>query len=274
MSTKAYALDLRVTSVDLDKAQPIEVGLVGMGFVDGKLEISEPVVEQCKPDEHISFAAMASTGITNEDLFNKNSHRKVLQHLMPVGYHYIVGHNIGARLRVVKRSGIDICHYRPICTQALAKYLVPNADNYKLKTLSYMFDYSFAKQYAPSVGNAGMDALACARVLRQLCLLGGIQNFKQLHKVSLEIAIPTHFDFGAYKGQSIEDVSRTPKGKEYLNWVVRNVTNNPFAVEACRRVLEGRSIHSFGLIDSQATPAQNRLLQPSDLTADNQKGLA
>lgn len=274
MSTKAYSLDLRVTSTDLDKAQPIEIGLVEMSFVGGKLEVSEPLVEQCKPDEHIGFATMASTGITNEDLLHKSSHRKVLQRLMPVGYHYMIGHNITSRLRVIKSSGIDVCHYRPICTQSLAKYLVPNADNYKLKTLSYMFDYSFAKQYAATKGDAGMDALACARVLRQLCQLGSIHSFEQLHKVSLEIAIPTHFDFGSYKGQAIEDVARTPKGKEYLNWVVRNVSNNPFAVEACRRVLEGRSIRSPAVAERQAAPAESKFLQLNDLAVNSKKGLA
>lgn len=239
MSIKAYVLDLKTTNKNPATAQPIEIGLVEVGFKHGNFYIGEPIVERCKPDSYISFGAMASTNITNENVVELDSYSKVMSRIMPLGFNYIISHNIGFNLQVARNAGVDICRYNPISTTALAKNLVPNADDFRLTTLSYMFDYVYIKENSVKPHTAGFDAILCARVLRELCRLGDIFSIEQLFAYSLKLNIPSHFDFGKHKGESILAMEKTPAGREYLKWVVQTVKNNPSMVKACEMALEG-----------------------------------
>lgn len=239
MNTRAYAIDLKTTSRDATEAQPIEIGIVEVYFENGVLVIDEPIVERCKPDNYISFDVMARTNITNEDVFDLEPSAKVMRRMMPVGYSYIIGHNLGFHLQVAKSAGVDIAHYKPICTLALARYFMPNADNYNLATLSYMLDYAFTKKHAHHAANAGFDAMFCARLLRELCKLNNIYSMERLLAVSRASIIPTHFNFGKHNGKSIASMAKTTEGIEYLEWVVRTVKTHPAIVDACKKALEG-----------------------------------
>ena len=239
MNIKAYAIDLKTTSKIAADAQTIEVGVAEVYFENGVLVIDEPVVERCKPDNYISFDVMARTNITNEDVFDLESSGKVMRRVMPAGYCYIIGHNLGFHLQVAKNSGVDIAHYKPICTLALARYFMPHADNYNLATLSYMLDYAFAKKHAHQVTSAGLDATFCARLLRELCKLNDIYSMERLLAVSRASIIPTHFNFGKHNGKSIASMTHTTEGVEYLEWVVRSVKTHPAIVDACKKALEG-----------------------------------
>lgn len=256
MNTKAYAIDLKTTSRDASKAQPIEIGIVEVYFENGELVINNPTVERCKPDNYIGFDVMARTNITNEDVFDLEPSAKVMRRMMPVGYCYIIGHNLGFHLQVAKSSGVDTAHYKPICTLALARYFMPNADNYNLATLSYMLDYAFAKKHAHQVSSAGFDAMFCARLLRELCKLNDIYSMERLLAVSRDSIVPTHFNFGKFNGKSIASMTNTTEGVEYLEWVVRTVKNHPAVVDACKKALEG----DLPTINKPSTLTSNELL--------------
>lgn len=271
MSVKAYVLDLKTTNKDPATAQPIEIGLVEVGFENGNFYIGEPIVERCKPDSYISFGAMASTNITNEDVAELDSYSKVMRRLMPLGFNYIISHNVGFNLQVARNAGIDICRYSPISTTAIARNLVPNADDFRLTTLSYMFDYVYIKENSVKPHTAGFDAVLCARMLRELCRLGDIFSIEQLFTYSLKLAIPSHFDFGKHKGESILAMEKTPAGREYLKWVVQTVKNNPNMVQACEMALNGTLA---GVLAQRPTQRNGELWSDEDAGEYDDEGLS
>jgi len=185
----------------------------------------------CTPDRTISYGAMAVSHITMDDLKGTYNHKDLIPTLLPEGEAYIIGHNIDYDIQVAANAGIDVSQYKRICTQALARRMLPDLDSHSLGALTYAINPDLARQYCRNAHDAGYDVTFTLWLLEHLCELGGITGMEQLYLASEEARIPLTFTFGKYYGQKIADVDKFDRG--YLQYVIRKMTDRPYFVQAC-----------------------------------------
>jgi len=241
MNTPAMIIDFEATDVSKE-AEATQLGWRHVKFVDGIIStdsyyhyghtgISSPSIN-CKPDRAISYGAMAVSHITNEDIAGFDSHKEVVQYNLPKGEAYIIGHNIDYDIQVAANAGVDVSQYKRICTQALARAMLPGLDSHSLGALTYAINPDLARQYCRNAHNAGWDVTFTLWLLEHLCELAGITDMEQLYLASEEARIPTAFTFGKYYGQKIADVDKIDRG--YLQYVIREMSDSrPHFVQAC-----------------------------------------
>ena len=245
MNTPAMIIDFEATDVSKE-AEATQLGWRNVFFDDeGRLwaeplppNRSEPYSNHvmCKPDRAISFGAMAVSHITPEDVHDQFSHRKVVQ-VLPEGEAYIVAHNADFDIQVAANAGVDVSQYKRICTQALARRLLPDLDSHSLGALTYAINPDLARQYCRNAHNAGWDVTFTLWLLEHLCELGGITSMEQLYLASEEARIPTAFTFGKYYGRKITEVAFENPG--YLRWIIEK-HDNTYLIEACKNVLASK----------------------------------
>lgn len=235
----AVAIDFESTCATID-AQATELGLCPVIFsASGILNPRmDAVAIRCKPDRDITFGAMAITGICPEDIAAEPSHTDVVNAYLPKGPAYIIGHNIDYDIQVAKNAGVDVSEYLAICTLAIAKSLYPDAQH-NLTALLYMLDYDYARQHAQHAHSAAHDVRFCIRLLRMFCRQAGITDMQTLYEYSEEARIPKVLPMGKHKGRLIADMTKDPKDREYLDWVIKNVSD-PYLVKACQVALNER----------------------------------
>jgi exodeoxyribonuclease X len=188
----------------------------------------------CKPDRAISFGAMAVSHITHEDVNGMSSHKVVVPQYLPKGAAYIIGHNIDYDIQVAANAGVDTSQYKRICTQALARKLLPDLDSHSLGALTYAINPELARKYCRNAHDAGWDVTFTLWLLEHLCDIANITSMEQLYLASEDARIPTVFTFGKHAGKLITDVRRTDPS--YLRWIVKN-HDNAYLVKACLDVI-------------------------------------
>lgn len=244
MNTPAMIIDFEATDVSKE-AEATQLGWRHVFFDDeGRLwaeplppNRSEPYSNHvmCKPDRVISYGAMAVSHITPEDVHDQFSHRKVVQ-VLPKGEAYIIAHNADYDIQVAANAGVDISQYKRICTQALARRMLPDLDSHSLGALTYAINPDLARQYCRNAHNAGWDVTFTLWLLEHLCELGNITNMQDLHNASEEARIPLTFTFGKHQGKAIKDIAVTDRG--YLQWIIKN-HDNAYLVKACLDAITG-----------------------------------
>lgn len=235
----AVAIDFESTCSTID-AQATELGLCPVIFsASGILNPRmDAVAIRCKPDRDITFGAMAITGICAEDVEHEPHYTDIAEQFLPKGAAYIIGHNIDFDIQVAKNADIDVGEYKAICTLAIARNLYPDAQH-SLTALLYMLDYDYARQHAQHAHSAAHDVRFCIRLLRIFCRQAGITDMQTLYELSEESRIPKVLPMGKHKGRLIADMTKDPKDREYLDWVIKNVSD-PYLVKACQVALNER----------------------------------
>lgn len=237
---KAIVLDFETTDASED-AQATEIGIMGVEFYNGILDKSDDkkdvTSKRCKPDRVISYGAMAVTNIFNEDVERCDSHTVVCAKAMPKGAVYIIGHNIDFDIRVASNAGVDVSQYKAICTLAMARNLYPDADSHTLGAMSCMLDYEYARANMKDAHGAAADVVMTARLLYIICKNQNITSMDQLYAFSEFARMPTHLPFGKHKGVAIIDLASTQDGRSYLEWVIKNITDNNYLTTACKKAL-------------------------------------
>ena len=240
----AVIIDFEATDVSKE-AEATQLGWRHVFFDDEGRLCAEPLPPNrsepysnhvmCKPDRAISFGAMAVSHITPEDVHDQFSHRKVVQ-VLPEGEAYIIAHNADYDIQVAANAGVDVSQYKRICTQALARRLLPDLDSHSLGALTYAINPDLARQYCRNAHNAGYDVTFTLWLLEHLCELGGITSMEQLYLASEEARIPLTFTFGKHQGKTIKDIAVTDRG--YLQWIIKN-HDNAYLVKACLDAITG-----------------------------------
>ncbi|WIF21968.1 DNA polymerase III subunit epsilon [Shewanella phage vB_SbaS_Y11] len=248
----AMIIDFEATDLSTE-AQATQLGYLHVVFDEygdlvadpyhnyGRTSLRSPSV-MCKPDRPISFGAMAVSHITNNDVDCFESHKDAVGRLFPKGEAYIIGHNIDYDIQVAKNAGVDASQYKTICTQALARKLLPDLDSHSLGALTYAINMDRARDYCKNAHDAGWDVTFTFWLLEKLCEIGVISSIEELYLASEEARIVTHFNFGKHKGESIDDLSRTTKGREYLRWVLATIKDKPRLLDACAKALDVRML--------------------------------
>ena len=235
----AFVIDFEATDATID-AQATEIGYCAVAFSDKGIlnPLHHPQAMRCKPERPISYGAMAVTGICPEDIADKPPHTDVVGYYMPVVPAYIIGHNIDYDIQVAKNAGVDTSQYKAICTLAIARKLHPEADH-KLGALLYRFLYEEARRYARDAHSAAMDVRFCIQLLRIFCNQAGITDMQSLYEFSEAARIPEVMPMGKNKGEKFSEIASTVDGRAYFFWVITDIDDNPYLIQAVQAVLVG-----------------------------------
>ena len=190
MSIPAMIIDFEATDVSKE-AEATQLGYHHVKFIDGVIStdnyyhygetnISSSTVS-CKPDRVISYGAMAVSHITPEDVDGQDSHKEVVPQYLPKGEAYIIGHNVDFDIQVAANAGVDVSQYKAICTKALARRLLPDADSHSLGALIYYTYPDLAREFCRNAHDAGWDVIFTLWLLEHLCELGSITSICLLY---------------------------------------------------------------------------------------------
>lgn len=243
----AMIIDFEATDVSKE-AEATQIGYRGVAFDDEGYLITEPCYEEstkhfasysmiCKPDRAISYGAMAVSHIMPEDVAHALDHRAVVQGVLPKGEAYIIGHNIDYDIQVAANAGVDVSQHKAICTQALARRMLPDLDSHSLGALTYAINPELARKYCRNAHDAGWDVTFTLWLLEHLCELGNIDSMEQLYLASEEARIPLTFTFGKHKDRVIADMTALTQDRNYLRWIIGNIEDKPYLVKACKQAL-------------------------------------
>lgn len=247
MNTPAMIIDFEATDVSKE-AEATQLGYHHVKFIDGiistdsyyhygETNISSSTVG-CRPDRTISYGAMAVSHITPEDVDGYPSHRDIVPQFLPKGEAYIIGHNVDYDIQVAANAGVDVSQYKRICTQALARRLLPDLDSHSLGALTYAINPELARQYCRNAHDAGWDVTFTLWLLEHLCELGNITSMEQLYLASEEARIPLIMPIGNdHKGKLITDMAKDTNDRGFLRWVVKTIKDRPYLVQACKQAL-------------------------------------
>lgn len=241
MNTPAMIIDFEATDVSKE-AEATQLGYRNIRFHEDGYIVAEMMYSDigdgipshtinCCPDRTISYGAMAVSHITPDDVKDYRNHKLVVPQYLPVGEAYIIGHNVDFDIQVAANAGVDVSQYKRICTQALARRLLPDLDSHSLGALTYATNPDLARQHCRNAHNAGWDVTFTLWLLKHLCELGNITSMEQLYLASEEARIPLTFTLPKHRGKLITEVAKTDKG--YLQWVIKTFTDDPYLVKAC-----------------------------------------
>ena len=245
MNTPAMIIDFEATDVSKE-AEATQLGWRNVSFNDQGDLVAEVIyyrddnqqsnVRFCKPDRVISYGAMAVSHIMPADIAYMPSHKVLVPQYLPVGEAYIIAHNADFDIQVAANAGVDVSQYKRICTQALARRLLPDLDSHSLGALTYAINPDLARQYCRNAHDAGYDVTFTLWLLEHLCELGNITSMEQLYLASEEARIPLTFTFGKHQGKAIKDIAVTDRS--YLQWIIKN-HDNAYLVKACLDAITG-----------------------------------
>ncbi len=248
MNTPAMIIDFEATDVSKE-AEATQLGYRNVFFDENGMLWGDPLPLDrdgpysnyvfCKPDRAISYGAMAVSHILPVDVHGELSHKVVAEMLLPKGEAYIIAHNADYDIQVAANAGVDVSQYKAICTQALARELMPDMDSYSLGALTYFININRGRNHLRNAHNAGYDVTFTLWLLEHLCELGNITSMEQLYLASEEARIPKIMPIGnEHRGKLISDMARNTKDRGFLRWVVKTITDRPYLVQACEKALE------------------------------------
>ena len=207
-----------------------------------------------KPNQNISFSAMAVHHITPEFLEDKPKFEEavipnenidpdfigesLIDYLKFLAEKYIwVAHNVDFDLEVLGRKGITIPNN--ICTLKLARNMFSEGDHdlesYALQYLRYYFGLYKNENSDHATAH---DALSDVYFLRDL--FHYIQQHSTLSQenmmlITKEPQLMRQMSFGKYAGRTLEDIARQDRG--YLEWIEETMSDKPDLQWNARRVL-------------------------------------
>tara|TARA_R110002051_G_scaffold28421_1_gene67621 strand:+ start:58354 stop:59322 length:969 start_codon:yes stop_codon:yes gene_type:complete len=243
MNTPAMIIDFEATDVSKE-AEATQLGWRNIRFHEDGYIVAELMYSDigdgvpshtinCCPDRAISYGAMAVSHITPDDVKDYRNHKIVVPQYLPVGEAYIIGHNVDFDIQVAANAGVDVSQYKGICTQALARRLLPDLDSHSLGALTYAINPELARKYCRNAHNAGWDVTFTLWLLEHLCELGNITSMEQLYLASEEARIPLTFTFGKNEGKNIKEMACHEKDRKYLQWVIDTIKDKPHLITAC-----------------------------------------
>jgi len=213
----------------IEPIEPIEVGFLVIDFPSYKIKNEH--CNRLRPSKDIEFGAMATSHILPEDIrdclpsdvwvWDENKPLRVFGEQVD----YIIGHNIDYDWKVIGKPNV-----KRICTQALARYLIPNIDSYSQSALLYYFLGSKARPMLKNAHNALCDVKNCLTLLKFLLAnRPQITTIEELYALSEIARIPTKISFGKYKGTALKDIP-----KDYIQWLRKQPDLDPYLLIALR----------------------------------------
>lgn len=211
-----------------DPVEPIEIAWVCMhaeslASLDDALSISESFESRYKPDGPISYGAMATHHITNEDLEGCPHHSTFS---LPPDTLFLVGHNIDYDWNVIGQPEVP-----RICTLALARRLWPDDLGHSLGAMMYRLASPHeARELLKNAHSAYHDVLMTHILLRKIMgRMPKVRTWQRLWEASERARIPVIMPFGKHKGMPIADLPQ-----DYCDWLLRQSDMDHYLLQAIR----------------------------------------
>ena len=213
--------------------------------------------EYFKPEQEISFGAMAVHHITPEFLEDKPLFKsKMMQdsssmtlfsevslkdYLNDLAKEYIwVAHNAEFDMDVLKKKGIDIPRY--ICTLKIARNMLSEDDgkrdleSYSLQYLRYYLGlYKKEDKEGRVIAHDAMGDVHVLKNLFEYLKNNSSLSTENMMIISKEPQFIRTINFGKYTGYSLEDLVKIDR--EYLEWLLENASDKKDLVYNVERVL-------------------------------------
>ena len=216
--------------------------------------------EYYKPEQDITFGAMAVHHITPEFLEDKPKFKEAMvqdsnsmtlfseiplsQYLNNLAKEYIwVAHNVQFDMEVLKKKGVEIP--KTICTLKVARNMLGLDDNKKdLESYSLQYLRYYLGLYKKEKGKnqiTAHDALSDVYVLKNLFEYlqeNSVLTPENMTVISKEPQYIRTITFGKYAGYNLEEIVKTDR--EYLEWLKENANDKKDLVWNIDRVLSSR----------------------------------
>ena len=220
---EAIILDTETTGVNEPHAT--QISWVAVDFKANQLKkIGVAFGDDFNPLKPISYGAMATTGVCDEDIANCKPHTSFE---LPKNLEYIIGHNIDFDCQVLVNANCDVSKLKRICTLALSRKYFPDMDSHTLLAMLYLLNYKVAREFVDKGHNAMYDVYFTYCILEQICSRVGITSLEQLYKLSEQARVPEFIGFGKHKGMAIKDLP-----SDYVNWLLRQPDIDPYLRKA------------------------------------------
>ena len=178
------------------------------------LLVDDRYEQRFKPLKPITYGAMAVHNILPHEL--EDCAGSDMFRLSP-GVDYLVGHNIDFDWGVIGRPDV-----KRICTDAIARYVWPNADSFSQSALLYMLlgPTDETRQMLRDAHSAMADVINLAALLEMILRARpAIKTWAQLYEYSEECRIPLTCPFSQYRGVLLTELAVNDPG--YCNWMLR-----------------------------------------------------
>jgi exodeoxyribonuclease X len=206
---------------DLGNPELIQAALLEVDFIDGTLKRLSEWKGDYKPENPITYGAMAVHHIMDEDLVDcPPSSSFALPETT-----YLIGHNIMFDYKVIgKPKGVLL-----IDTLALARsvFTDPQLTSYTQSALTYYLARPVARKVLKDAHDALADVKLCYGILYHICRNLNITSLEDLHKQYMKVRIPKVIPFGRYKGKLISEIPSS-----YKAWYARSEDPDPLFLEA------------------------------------------
>lgn len=211
-------------TTDTKEPQIIEAAYIVMHSM---AESGATFEQRYKPSKRISFGAMATHHITEEDLADCPLHTEFS---LPSGVEYMIGHNIDFDWLASGKPAVN-----RICTLAMARKVWPDADSHSLSALTYMLadDKAQARDMLRGAHSAMADVKTCQNLLNHIIRAAGpFDSWEALWKFSEAARIPERITFGKHAGMRIADIPA-----DYKRWLLGQSDIDPYL----RKALKGET---------------------------------
>lgn len=170
--------------------------------------------QRYKPTRPIGLGAMAVHHILPSELEDCPPSS---QFALPADVEYIVGHNVDFDWQAAGRPDV-----KRICTDAMARYVWPDADSYSQSALLYMLLGATSETRARlrNAHSALTDAENCAVLLEYILdARPEITTWSQLYAYSEQCRIPRVCPIGKHKGMPLDEL--VDYDPNYVDWMLR-----------------------------------------------------
>lgn len=218
---------IELGELHIDYASPVEFANVNLGSFKATRN------QMFGSPDPIKLGAMAAHHILPSEIEGMPHYGG---YMMPAFCDYLIGHNIDFDAEVM---GVDM-GVRRICTLALARSELPQADAHNQSALIYYIgrhhnDLAWARERLKNAHRAADDVENCAILLQYLIRVmfdRGVKldTWEDLYLASEDARIPKVMGFGKHQGEPIENVPWS-----YIKWYLGTDNQDQYLIKAWRR---------------------------------------
>lgn len=197
--------------------------------LDLALDLTGRFAQRYKPSQPISFGAMATHHITDEDLADCPP---PTDFVLPADTTFLVGHNIDFDWNVIGKPDVP-----RICTLALSRRLWPDEMGHSLGAMMYRLidDKDEVKDLLKNAHSAYQDVLLTRILLRHILeKMPKVRTWERLWEASERARIPVTMPFGKHKGTAIADLPA-----DYCDWLLKQTDMDPYVLVSVRQRMIG-----------------------------------
>ncbi len=227
---KILIIDTETTGF-AEPVEPIEVAWVQLNDgpmssdLDLSLDLMGRFVQRYQPSQPISFGAMATHHITEDDLAGCPP---PTDFVLPEETTFLIGHNIDFDWNVIGKPDVP-----RICTLTLSRRLWPDEMGHSLGAMMYRLldEKEEARELLKDAHSAYQDVLLTRILLKHILQkMPKVRTWERLWEASERARIPVNMPFGKHKGTAIADLPA-----DYCDWLLKQTDMDPYVLTAVRK---------------------------------------